>query len=309
MKTQQFDILCVGEALVDFIGSEIGSLSDTQHFHKHIGGSPTNVAMNLSKLGLNVGLVSTIGADGLGQSILKELHHHKVKTSSVKILEDKPTSVIMVSKTDTTPEFIPYRKADSEILPDQFETINFSTAKIFHTTCFALSRNPARTTIMNAAKAAYQAHCKLSIDVNYSKKIWPDKSEALSVIETYSRLNPLIKISEDDKERLFDKITDDEMFTYFHKLGVEVICYTLGSRGVKLSINGNVIFKPAVKIGKVIDATGAGDAFWSGFLFGTIRNHNCSESLDFALKLASLKLQSTGQLFLNSNIATDFFQN
>jgi fructokinase len=309
MKTQKLDILCVGEALVDFIGSEIGSLCNTKDFHKHIGGSPTNVAMNLSKLGLNVGLVSTIGADGLGQSILKELHHHKVETSSVKILEDKPTSVIMVSKTDTTPEFIPYRKADSEILPDQFETINFSTAKIFHTTCFALSRNPARTTIMNAAKAAYQAHCKLSIDVNYSKKIWPDKSEALSVIETYSRLNPLIKISEDDKERLFGKITDDEMFTYFHKLGVEVICYTIGSRGVKLSINGNVIFKPAVKIGKVIDATGAGDAFWSGFLYGTIRNHNYSESLDFALKLASLKLQSTGQLLLSPNIATDFFQN
>ena len=46
------DILCVGEVLVDFIGHQEGVLiNETRDYHRYLGVSPTNVAMNSTRLG------------------------------------------------------------------------------------------------------------------------------------------------------------------------------------------------------------------------------------------------------------------
>ena len=90
---------------------------------------------------------------------------------------------------------------------------------------------------------------------------------------------------------------------YFNKEGVDLVCLTLGSKGVKLSQkNKRVIEMPAIKIEKVMDATGAGDAFWSGFLFAYIRKKPIEDCVEVALKLAALKLQNVGRLPDNINI-------
>jgi hypothetical protein len=89
----------------------------------------------------------------------------------------------------------------------------------------------------------------------------------------------------------------------FHNQGVDTVCLTLGSQGVKLSQKGKeVIQMPAIKIDKVMDSTGAGDAFWSGFLFAHIKEKSIHECLEIALKLAALKLQNVGRLPDNINI-------
>ena len=59
---------------------------------------------------------------------------------------------------------------------------------------------------------------------------------------------------------------------------------------------------PAIKVEKVMDATGAGDAFWSGFLFAYIKERTVEECLEVALQLAALKLQNVGRLPDNINI-------
>jgi fructokinase len=157
---------------------------------------------------------------------------------------------------------------------------------------------------LKKAEEAFGLGCKLSIDVNYSGKIWKSREEALSIIKLYCKFNPLIKISEDDINRLFNKsLTHDQIFNFFHDLGVDIVCLTLGSKGVKLSQKDhNIIQLPAIKIEKVMDVTGAGDAFWSGFLFAYIKNKPIKDCLEIALKLAALKLQNVGRLPDNINI-------
>lgn len=299
------DILCVGEVLVDFIGHQEGLLiNDTRDYHRYLGGSPTNVAMNSTRLGLNTIMVATVGNDGFGSYILDRLSSIGVNTNHVNVIENKSTSVIFVSRSDGTPDFIPYREADCCIYEDQISSEILSQTKIFHTTCFALSKNPAQETILKKAKEAYNLGCKLSIDVNYAKKLWSSQEEAFQVIKTYCSFNPMIKISEDDMLRLFEKeLPHEEIFNFFHNEGVDMVCLTLGSKGVKLSQKGKKIIQlPAIKIEKVMDSTGAGDAFWSGFLFAYIKEKSIHECLDIALKLAALKLQNVGRLPDNINI-------
>lgn len=302
------DILCVGEVLVDFIGHQTGVLiNNTRDYHRYIGGSPTNVAMNAARLGLNASLVATVGNDGFGDYIFERLSNVGVDTTHIKSLEHLSTSVIFVSRSDGTPDFIPYREADSYLYEEQISTETLSKTKIFHTTCFALSKNPAQELILKKAEEAFRLGCKLSIDLNYAKKLWHSQAEALQVIKTYCKFNPLIKISEDDMQRLFEKdLPHEEIFDFFHNEGVETVCLTLGSKGVKLAQKGQKLIEmPAIKIDEVVDTTGAGDAFWSGFLFAHIRKKTVQECLDVALKLAALKLQNVGRLPDNINILSN----
>tara|TARA_R110000868_G_scaffold15373_6_gene70045 strand:+ start:31208 stop:32158 length:951 start_codon:yes stop_codon:yes gene_type:complete len=304
-KMDNIDILCVGEVLIDFIGHQEGVLiNETRDYHRYLGGSPTNVAMNSTRLGLNATMVATVGDDGFGSYIFEKLSEVGVNTSHIKTLDNKSTSVIFVSRSSGTPDFIPFREADCCIYEEQISSEILSKTKIFHTTCFALSKKPAQKTILKKAQEAYDLGCKLSIDVNYAKKLWKSQKKAFKVIKSYCQFNPLIKISEDDMLRLFEKeLPHEDIFQFFHDQGVETVCLTLGSKGVKLSQKGKeVIQMPAIKIDKVMDSTGAGDAFWSGFLFAYIKEKTIDECLDIALKLAALKLQNVGRLPDNINI-------
>ncbi|WP_299109273.1 carbohydrate kinase family protein [uncultured Winogradskyella sp.] len=302
---KNIDILCVGEVLIDFIGHQKDvQINNTRDYHRYLGGSPTNVAMNSARLGLNSRMVASIGDDGFGEYVFERLNEVGVNTESIFKIDKTPTSVIFVSRTQNTPEFIPYREADFVILEKQIPTELLSVTNIFHTTCFALSKNPAQTTILKKAEEAFNLGCQLSIDINYADELWANKEEALRVIKAYCKFNPLIKISEDDMLRFFERtLPHNDIFKFFHNEGVDTICLTLGSKGVKLSQkNKELIQLPAIKVENVMDATGAGDAFWSGFLFAYIKEKPVEECLKVALQLAALKLQNVGRLPDNIDI-------
>ncbi len=305
---KDIDILCVGEVLVDFIGHQTEVLiNNTRDYHRYLGGSPANVAMNSARLGLKSVMVATVGKDGFGDYIFERLEGVGVITSFIKQLDNKPTSVIFVSRTENTPDFIPFREADYFITEDQISKTLLLETNIFHTTCFALSKQPAQSAILDKAKEAFNLGCKLSIDVNYAKKLWNSQEEALEVIKAYCKFNPLVKISEDDMLRLFEqKIPHEDIFNFFHSEGVDTVCLTLGNKGVKLSQKDKEIIEiPAIQIDVVQDATGAGDAFWSGFLFAYIKEKPIEKCLQVALQLAALKLQNVGRLPDNINILSE----
>jgi fructokinase len=302
---KNIDIICIGEVLIDFIGHEINtSINRTKDYHRFLGGSPTNVAVNASRLGLKSLLVASCGQDGLGEYIVRKLKSNHVNTDQIAKLDTAPTSVIFVSKSTETPDFIAYREADCQISEDQLPDAIIANANIFHTTCFALSKNPARQTILNRAKKAAELGLQLSIDINFSERIWPNREEAKQVLAEYLALNPLVKLSEDDCYRLFAEVkTEDYIFDYFHKLGATRICLTKGKNGVVLSDKEQgLFFQEALQIEEIKDATGAGDAFWTGFLYAQLHKKELNESISIAQRLASIKLQNVGRLPDNIDI-------
>lgn len=297
--SKEIDIVCVGETLIDFIGDQTEEpLKNTKDYHRYLGGSPTNVAMNMARLGANVNLVATVGKDGFGDYILTRLKEAKVSVEYISESSEKPTTVIFVNRTVNTPEFVAFRGADTLINEFQLPDELLKDTKIFHTTCFALSKKPARNTILEKAKKAKELGCQLSIDINYSEKIWPNTKAATKAIEAYCNLEPLVKVSQDDVDRLFGKgMSHDEVFKHLHNLGAKLVCFTLGKDGAKLSEKGRpVISLSALKVEKIMDATGAGDAFWSGFLFAYLKEKSNEKCMEAALKMAAIKLQNVGRI-------------
>jgi fructokinase len=296
---KNIDIISVGEVLIDFIGDTVNAtVATTENYHRLVGGSATNVAINAAKLGLKAALVATTGNDGLGTFIETTLKNHALDLTWSRKSSALPTSVILVSRSTGTPDFIAYREADCEIHESQLPDELLLQSRIFHTTCFALSKQPAQATILSKAARARSLGLQLSIDINFSDNIWPDREAAWHVLRKYIANDPLIKLSEDDCLRLFGTVlSESDIFQHFHQLGATVICLTKGKNGVTLSDKANgVVTQPALPITTVLDATGAGDAFWTGFLFARLNNMSAAQSLTIAQSMARLKLQNIGPI-------------
>jgi sugar/nucleoside kinase (ribokinase family) len=158
---------------------------------------------------------------------------------------------------------------------------------------------PAQSTVLDAARRANDFGVKVSVDLNYAPSVWPDRENVWKVISEYCSYNALIKISEDDAERLYDRndLDYDEVIQDFHQKGAELVCFTLGAKGSIISgkWGKEKFFLEGRKI-EVIDATGAGDAFWSGFLTAMLDGKDLQTCANAGANVAEMKLTTKGPL-------------
>ena len=297
--THKYALLAVGELLADFIGIEIADdIATTERFQRFQGGSPSNLAANMARLGNTTAIVACVGNDNLGKYLVEKVRETGVDVSHIIVEKQEPTSIVIVARSKATPDFIAYRTADRMIRPKHISDELLSQSAIFHTTCFALSQNPAQKTIVEAAERAAKLGCQLSIDLNYAPTIWADREEAWQTIEAYIKHGALTKISEDDAERLYGRAVEpEEAIADLHHMGASVVCYTLGGRGSIISHeNGTKKFEMAARKIDVIDATGAGDSYWSGFLTAFLEGKDIETCAKAGVNIAVLKLTTLGPL-------------
>lgn len=296
---KSIDIIVIGELLVDLIGHELrDEIFRTHSFRRFQGGSPANLGANLTRLGKNVHLIASVGKDGMGQYLIHELEKLGLNSSGIKERENFPTSLVLLSRTHGTPDFIAYREADHFIFPEDISDEVLHQSKLYHTTCFALSKQPAQRTIMDGARRALEHDVQLSIDLNYAPSIWPDHIEALHVIQSYCSLAPFVKLSQDDCDRIFKKkISHEDAILTILDWGARLVCFTLGKEGSLLwTSDGEKLKIPATEVKIKGDATGAGDAYWSGFLGAWLDGKDWMQCVENASKMAALKLSFDGPL-------------
>ena len=139
---------------------------------------------------------------------------------------------------------------------------DIAQAVLLHAGSFNMSKEPARSAAAYAMKMASEKGKLVSYDVNYRNVVWPDEKAAIDVVTEILPYVDFLKISEEEQnfvggEENIPKV----METY----GISVVIETLGAEGVKYFFDGVTGTVPGHKV-KAVDATGAGDAFWGGFL-------------------------------------------
>jgi fructokinase len=291
------DVLAAGELLVDLISDNFAdSLDDVHIFKRMPGGSPANLAGNLARLGKRTALAATVGHDALGTFLADFVASLGLDLRCLR-RTNKATSLILVTRSREVSSFSPYRRADRFILAEQFPEEVLLTLKLFHTTCFALSREPARGNIMRAAERVADHGGQLSIDANYAAEIWPDQGEAQRVVAHYCSLGALVKFSEVDWGRLYGYplVEPATAAEYLLRLGARAACITLGDKGCFVSNGTESHFLPSRPV-QVSDTTGAGDAFWSGFLSAWLDGHSLAHCAMAGRKMAEKKLEHYGPL-------------
>jgi sugar/nucleoside kinase (ribokinase family) len=306
---RKYDIVSVGELLVDLISIGFAeTFAEVVDFKRIPGGSPANLCMNMARLGAKTKLVAGVGNDDMGQFLIDYVAELGVDCTHLE-KKNAPTTLILVTRSKAVSNFEAYRGADTLIDEKQLSDEVLKESKIFHTTCFALSKNPAQGVIMAAAERANALGCQLSIDANYAQKIWNNQEEAQKTVAHYCSLNALVKVSEVDWERLYNEpLTDYKTAAeHFLTLGAKEVCVTLGGDGCYVASREESFFLPARKV-EVKDTTGAGDAFWSGFLTAHCDGFSLMQKAQAARRMAELKLGFFGTLpqKVDKNIIYEF---
>lgn len=295
--TSQPEVVSAGELLIDLISTDFAdSFEAATEYRRLPGGSPANMAANLTRLGKRAALVATVGQDGAGNFLRDYVTRLGLGTAGLRQV-DSPTTLILVTRSREVSQFEAYRSADVLINAEQLAAAGSSRARLFHTTCFALSREPARSAILEAAAAAAAAGVKLSIDANYAARIWPDRAEARRAVARYISHGALVKFSEVDYERLYGEAVKDPATAArrIHDLGAGMVCLTLGAEGCYVD-DGRDPFLLESRPVDVKDTTGAGDAFWAGFLAGWLEGRSWRDCARHGRSLAELKLTHFGPL-------------
>ena len=292
------DLLAIGETLIDFISDEaVGSLQYAATFRRYLGGSPANIAVYVAKLGRKAALISKIGIGAFGNFLKGELRHYGVITDYLVMDHRVHTSVIFVSRTTGTPDFEAFRSGDYQLTPNEISEDAIAHARIIHASTFSLSREPCRSAVSKALRFAHELGKIVSLDPNYSPKIWPNYEEAKQVLRKLYRYASITKPSLDDAQRLFGTgYTPEQYIQMFHDIGPRLVIMTMGKDGVLISQEGKKVSHVPARPVKVVDATGAGDSFWAGFLVAMLDGNSLERCALFAREVVEQKLVTVGPL-------------
>jgi sugar/nucleoside kinase (ribokinase family) len=92
----------------------------------------------------------------------------------------------------------------------------------------------------------------------------------------------------------------DSAIKALHALGVKIVIVTLGKDGAAVSVENKLHRVPAYVVNKVVDPTGAGDAFIGGFLAEYVRGEDCSWSSYVGSAVASFVVEGIGPMNFGS---------
>lgn len=265
------DVICLGEALIDFIPLESGvSLAEVSGFQKAPGGAPANVAAGLSKLGNPSAFVGKVGDDPFGWFLESTFAEHGVDTSRMLFDNAARTGLAFVTLTaEGVPEFMFYRNPSADMLlsASDLDAEFIQSARAFHYGSITLISEPSKSATETAIWLAAEVGRLISYDPNLRRPLWPSDEEAREQMLAAMVYPHVVKVSEEELEFLTgtSDLSDgsDKLLSAYSN--IRLLAVTLGAQGCFYRTASALGRSPAFSV-DVVDTTGAGDGFVAGML-------------------------------------------
>ena len=249
---------------------DLGTKNEIEGVVHSVGGGATNASVTFSRLGLNSWYMGRVGDDIAGRVVLETLAHDHVNTSLVWFAKDTGTgysTLLLAPSGERT--ILTYRGASSEY---NLTSTRFKSAKPDWFYVSSLSGDmDALEEIVNYAKKK-----KIKIAIN------PGKGE-LKQHARFKKMLPFFEILSVNKEEMEQLFGTADLFTLMKRANkdVPIVVVTDGAKGSYV-IHDSKIYKAGMyKDVKVIDRTGAGDAFCSGFVAMVAMNQTIETAITY----------------------------
>lgn len=293
MSEKKYDVLTFGRSSIDLYANEIGApFVDIKSFSAFVGGSPLNIAVGCSRLGLKSALLTGVGKDQVGEFILNFLKKEKVETKFIPVVPTARSSAVIlgIEPPDRFP-LVYYRDncADIQITIDDVLKAPVAQSRLLEISGTALSKEPSRSAAFFAVEQARQANVPTILDLDFRADQWHDP-RAFGVMSRALLRNIDIAIGTEEEVKA-TVLTDASQVKIAHqqisapeiagdtergigtilKLGPKTLIVKRGREGASVHCeDGRVIHVPGFPV-KVVNILGAGDAFASGFIYGYLK--------------------------------------
>ncbi len=261
------DITALGEILIDFTAQ--GKNNEGQNvFAQNPGGAPANVAAAVARLGGKAAFIGKAGNDMHGRFLKSTLENCGINCHGLTLDNDYFTTLAFVDvKADGEREFSFARKhgADKMLTKADVPLDLIAESKIFHFGSVSLTDEPSRSATLYAAQKAREAGVTVAYDPNYRISLWESEDRAKKEMQEAANFADLIKISDEETKLLTGESDCEKAAKKLIENGAVIVAVTLGKDGayIQTKYGGKYISGFAAN---AVDATGAGDAFWGGFL-------------------------------------------
>ena len=254
----------------------LGSKIDIEEMQLNTGGGGTNTAATFSKQGFKTAFYGMVGKDVSGQELINELKSLKIYSKFVAMTDKKPTNhsiVILGNAQDRT--ILSYRGAaellsGKEIFWNKLKTKWIYLAPLTGLLC---------DTFEDIVNFAHKNNIKIVVNPGIAQLSLPKEK-----LENIFKKIDVVFLNQEEASFL-TKVpleNEKEIFKKMDEICPGVVVMTKGADGVVVS-DGKYLYsaKPSENR-KIIDTTGAGDSFASGFISDFIR---CNGNIEKAIQL------------------------
>lgn len=259
-------VTCFGELLVDMISMTTGDLSRSEGFYKKFGGAPANTAAGLAKLGIPVNFMSKVGDDPYGRFLKHTLENTGVTTTSLIMSKTEKTTLAFVSLTEKGDrDFVFYKGAHETITPKEVRLPDKTF--IFHFGSLTQTTFDSYRATKSLVKQAKKAKAIISYDPNIRLTLWEDLEKARDIILETAKLVNILKLGEEEAYLLAQTKNLKEAAAKLFLPNLDALFITMGENGCYYKTRAGEDHLPVPIKVKVIDTTGAGDAFNAGCIY------------------------------------------
>ena len=263
-------IVTLGEVVADVYQEQVASEVELQ-FTARPGGAPANVAVAAAKLGAQASFVGRLGDDLFGEFILRALHAVGVDTTAVR-REPPPTRTTLAFvevSADGNREFTFYRSvpaADELLAPEDIRRETLSGASFANFGSIPLIKDPVRSATHRFAQLAVEMDVAVAFDVNLREHLWNSLDDFREAIEPMLRAASVIKLSADELGPVLGTEDPEEGADMLLTGGATLVLVSLGEQGAYYATKAFRGTAPSFEPERIVDATGAGDAFLAATL-------------------------------------------
>ncbi len=291
MSCRECEVTAIGHGLVDirlrvnrFPGPDEEAVILEEE--RGAGGSAVNVAIDVSILGGESAALVKIGFDSFGRLVYDELWRYNVSLEGVRISARERTgfSIVVIDKEGSIAIY-GYKGAAEKLEPHEVDIPVIEKTRALHIASLRLD------TSLRAAALARENNAIVAWDPGR-------RLASLGIEGTRDLLRLTDIVFANMREAMLLANTGDpvEAAKRISRVGPAVVVVKLGADGALLydKEHDRIIRKPAYKPERVIDTTGAGDAFASGFLLAVARGYSLEEALLSGLYVACKKIERLG---------------
>ena len=251
------------------------------------GGSVANSIVGLSQLGNEVGFIGKVCDDELGSKYEDGLKQENVKYFYSKKKEELPTGTCLILVTpDSERTMCTFLGTAGKINEQDVSSEAIKKSEVILLEGYLWDEGEPKKAFDKAIQSANKVAMSLSDQFCVDRH----KPHFLELVK--NKLD-ITFANEQEIVSLIDAKNFDEVINFSKSLG-KILVVTRGEKGA-VAINGEDVVECGIKQGlKIVDLTGAGDLFASGFLHGHVNNMSLKNSLEKGTEMSSKVIQQIG---------------
>jgi 2-dehydro-3-deoxygluconokinase len=315
-------VVTFGEIMLRLSPPGFERFLQTPQFVATFGGGEANVAVSLAQFGVESWYVTRLPAHAIGDAAVKALRAEGVRTEAIARGGDRIGVYFAEGGASQRASVVIYdraRSAISEIEPGMIDWPRvFTGAAWLHVTGItpALGSKAAAAT-RESIQAARAAGARVSIDLNFRKKLWSEK-QAQEVMRALVRDLDVVIANEEDLQSTLGievkdvHVTGGELNVDAYRAAAERVCREFGVGMVAITLRESrsasdngwsaVLWDSKSKQFhhsqhydvRLVDRIGGGDSFAGGLIYGLVTGRTPEASLRFAVAASALKQSIPG---------------